>query len=150
MRCQGAVKELSGGTSATTNNRMELLAAIEALRVLRRPCEVEIFTDSQYLRQGITEWLVKWKAKGWKTVTRQPVKNEDLWRALDEAVKPHQITWRWLKGHAGHADNERCDALAGAAMAQVRRQFSRAELQAAKRDLREASHAPVAATPALL
>jgi ribonuclease HI len=121
LRCGEAVKEISGSAAMTTNNRMELQAAIEALRVLKRACEVELFTDSQYVRQGITEWIAKWKKRGWKTVGKQPVKNEDLWRALDEAVGPHRLQWRWLKGHAGHRDNERCDRLAGEAIAKLRK-----------------------------
>jgi len=122
-------KEVSGSDPATTNNRMELTAAIEALRVLREPCEIEFFTDSQYLRQGITEWLRGWKARGWLTATKQPVKNDDLWRALDAAVAPHRITWKWLKGHAGHAGNERCDQLATAAIEAVRKRFTKAQMQ---------------------
>lgn len=121
LRCGEAVKEISGSAELTTNNRMELQAAIESLRILKRPCEIELFTDSQYVRQGITEWIAKWKKRGWQTVGKQPVKNEDLWRALDEAVQPHRLQWRWLKGHAGHRDNERCDRLAGEAIAKLRK-----------------------------
>jgi ribonuclease HI len=121
LRWGEAVKEISGSAEATTNNRMELQAAIESLRLLKRPCEIELFTDSTYVRQGITEWVAKWKQRGWKTVGKQPVKNEDLWRALDEAVRPHRLQWRWLKGHAGHRDNERCDQLAGEAIAKLRK-----------------------------
>jgi ribonuclease HI len=127
LRCGSAVKEISGAAPHTTNNRMELQAAIEALRILNRPCEVEIFTDSQYVRQGISEWIKKWTARGWMTVGKQPVKNEDLWRALDEAVQPHTLHWRWLKGHAGHRDNERCDRLAAAAIAGLRAGGQRVE-----------------------
>jgi ribonuclease HI len=105
-------KELKGGEPDTTNNRMELLAAIAALEALRRPFEVELHTDSQYLRLGITEWLKGWKQNGWRTSARKPVKNEDLWRRLDEAAQRHRIDWRWVKGHAGHDDNERADELA--------------------------------------
>jgi len=137
-------REISGAAVATTNNRMELQAAIEALRVLKSPCAVEIFTDSQYLRQGITAWIASWKARGWQTTSKQPVKNVDLWRALDEAVKPHRITWKWLKGHAGHADNERCDVLAGAAIAGLHRQFTRAQIKAAVAEFK-AQQSPVAA-----
>lgn len=125
------LREISGGEIATTNNRMELRAAIEALRALKVPCAVELFTDSQYLRQGITAWLAAWKLRGWRTASKQPVKNEDLWRALDEAAQPHRIAWKWLKGHAGHVDNERCDVLAGAAMADLRKKHTKAEIKAA-------------------
>ena len=120
LRCGEFVKEISGSTPHTTNNRMELQAAIEALRILKRPCQIELFTDSQYVRQGISQWIKKWKARGWLTINKEPVKNEDLWRALDEAVQPHTLEWRWLKGHAGHVDNERCDQLATAAIAALR------------------------------
>lgn len=105
-------REISGSALATTNNRMELQAAIEALRALKEPCDIEFYTDSEYLREGITSWLKHWKLKGWKTKDRKPVKNMDLWKLLDEFVGKHQIDWRWLKGHAGHVHNERCDALA--------------------------------------
>jgi ribonuclease HI len=105
-------RELCGGELHTTNNRMEIMAAIRALQALKRPCQVELHTDSQYLRQGITEWLPGWKARGWKTAAKAPVKNEDLWRELDEARARHQVDWRWVKGHAGHPMNERADALA--------------------------------------
>jgi ribonuclease HI len=105
-------RELCGGELHTTNNRMEIMAAIRALQALKRPCQVELHTDSQYLRQGITEWLPGWKARGWKTAAKAPVKNEDLWRELDEARARHKVDWRWVKGHAGHPMNERADALA--------------------------------------
>jgi ribonuclease HI len=105
-------KELFGGAPNTTNNRMELQAAIEALKSLKRPCTVVLTTDSQYLRQGITTWLAGWKRNGWKTAAKQPVKNADLWQALDEQVARHQIEWRWVKGHSGHPENERADQLA--------------------------------------
>jgi ribonuclease HI len=108
---RGAEREISGGELDTTNNRMELTAAIEALQALKRPCKVELHTDSQYLRNGITEWLSAWKRRGWRT-TSGPVKNEDLWRRLDEARARHQVDWRWVKGHNGHPLNERADALA--------------------------------------
>jgi len=114
---QGKEKELSGGEPETTNNRMELMAAIMALEALKRPCAVDLFTDSQYVRQGITEWMQGWKARGWKTADKKPVKNEDLWRHLDEARQRHDVTWHWVRGHAGHAENERVDALARAGMA---------------------------------
>lgn len=110
-------KELTGGEFETTNNRMELMAAIQALKALRRPCVVDLYTDSTYVKNGITEWIEGWKAKGWKTAAKKPVKNADLWQALDEAVKPHTVTWHWVKGHAGHPENERADALANQGMA---------------------------------
>jgi len=105
-------KELSGGELATTNNRMELMAAIQALEALKKPCRVELFTDSQYVQKGIHEWIHAWKRRGWKTADGKPVKNDDLWRRLDEARSRHDVTWRWVKGHAGHEHNERADALA--------------------------------------
>lgn len=105
-------RELWGGEPATTNNRMELMAAIAALEALTRPCEVTLFTDSQYVRQGITEWLAGWKARGWRTADKKPVKNEDLWRRLDLARAHHRVQWKWVKGHAGDPLNERADALA--------------------------------------
>ena len=113
---RGREKELSGGEPLTTNNRMELMAAIMALEALTRPCEVELFTDSQYVRNGITEWMKGWKARGWLTADRKPVKNEDLWRRLDEARSAHTIRWHWVKGHASDPLNNRVDALAVAAM----------------------------------
>jgi ribonuclease HI len=112
-------RELKGGEDATTNNRMELTAAIEALTALKRPCRVELHTDSQYVKNGITQWLKLWKARGWRTMSKGAVKNEDLWRRLDEAAARHEIDWRWVKGHAGHPLNERADALAGRALREV-------------------------------
>jgi ribonuclease HI len=109
-------KELSGGEQLTTNNRMELTAAISALEALKRDCEVDLHTDSQYLRQGVTGWMFGWKKNGWRTADRKPVKNEDLWRRLDEATAHHKIEWRWVKGHAGDEMNERADELARAGM----------------------------------
>lgn len=111
-----AEKILSGAAADTTNNRMELMAAIEALRTLKRPCHVEFYTDSEYLRKGITEWLANWKRKGWKTAARKPVKNVDLWLQLDEAVGQHEIRWHWVKGHSGHPGNERADRIANQAI----------------------------------
>jgi ribonuclease HI len=105
-------KELFGGEAQTTNNRMELTAVIEALRALNRACEVEIHTDSQYVQKGITEWLKGWKSRGWKTADKKPVKNADLWQALDEAAAAHRVSWHWVKGHAGHEGNEHADQLA--------------------------------------
>jgi ribonuclease HI len=126
----GRVKEVSGGEPATTNNRMELRAAIEGLRALKEPCAIEVFTDSEYLRKGITEWVDGWKKRGWQTRDKQPVKNEDLWRELDAISARHTIRWRWVKGHAGHDQNERCDQLAREAVIAVRRQYRPEELKA--------------------
>jgi|TARA_B100001059_G_C17560937_1_gene440044 ribonuclease HI len=105
-------KELCGGESDTTNNRMELMAVIEGLKALSRSCEVILTTDSKYVMQGINDWLAGWKRNGWKTAAKKPVKNQDLWQALDEQCARHKIEWRWVKGHAGHAENERADELA--------------------------------------
>lgn len=110
-------RELKGGEADTTNNRMELLAAINALEALERPSTITVVTDSAYVKGGITEWLRNWKRNNWRTATKKPVKNEDLWRRLDEAAARHQVTWTWVKGHAGHPENERVDALARAGMA---------------------------------
>lgn len=114
---KGKERELSGGEALTTNNRMELMGAISALETLTRPCTVALHTDSQYLRQGITSWIHGWKRNGWKTADRKPVKNEELWKRLDAALKQHKIEWKWVKGHAGDEMNERADALARAGMA---------------------------------
>ncbi|KPQ10992.1 MAG: ribonuclease HI [Saliniramus fredricksonii] len=108
----GKERALKGGEELTTNNRMELMAAIMALETLKRPCAVDLFTDSQYVRQGITSWMQGWKARGWKTADRKPVKNEDLWRRLDEARNRHDVSWHWVKGHADDPLNHRVDALA--------------------------------------
>ncbi|TBW54773.1 ribonuclease HI [Marinobacter halodurans] len=108
----GAERELHGGEKETTNNRMELMAAIQGLKALKRQCQVDLYTDSQYVRKGITEWMANWKKNGWKTAARKPVKNADLWRALDELVESHDIRWHWVKGHAGVPGNERADRLA--------------------------------------
>ena len=105
-------KELCGGEAETTNNRMELMAAIRALEALTRPTDVRVTTDSQYVKQGITAWLPAWKARGWRTADRKPVKNMDLWQRLETALTPHRVEWRWIRGHAGHPENERADALA--------------------------------------
>ena len=112
LRFGATQKELSGGEAQTTNNRMELMAAIAALENLKRPCAVDLNTDSQYLRGGILSWMHNWKRNGWRTADKKPVKNEDLWRRLDEAAQRHEINWHWVKGHAGHALNERADELA--------------------------------------
>jgi ribonuclease HI len=130
-------RELSGGVPATTNNRMELQAAIEALSALKRSCAVEFHTDSNYLRDGITKWLHGWKRNGWKTQAKQPVKNEDLWRQLDALVEGHQVNWHWVKGHAGHAGNERCDVLATDAIIAVKQRYSREQLAACLREFNE-------------
>lgn len=105
-------KELCGGERQTTNNRMELMAVIEGLKALKRPSQVRVTTDSQYVKNGITQWIHNWKRNGWKTAAKKPVKNADLWQALDRAVGQHQVEWAWVKGHAGHAQNERADQLA--------------------------------------
>ncbi|HEX6015832.1 MAG TPA: ribonuclease HI [Geminicoccaceae bacterium] len=119
-------KELSGGEALTTNNRMELTAAIAALESLRRPARVLLFTDSQYLRQGITAWIDAWRLRGWRTADKQPVKNQDLWERLDAARRRHRVDWRWLKGHTGHAENERADELARAEIKRLRQDLHRA------------------------
>jgi ribonuclease HI len=122
IRAGGTEKELSGGEALTTNNRMELMAAIEGLNALKRPCHVMLSTDSRYVMDGLTKWIKGWQKNGWKTAARQPVKNADLWQALLDAAKPHRVEWTWVKGHAGHPDNERADRLASdAAMAAGRR-----------------------------
>ena len=113
-------KELKGGESPTTNNRMELLAAISALEALTKPCTVELYTDSQYLRQGITSWIHNWKRNGWKTADKKPVKNVDLWQRLEAALHQHEVRWHWVKGHAGHPENERADQLARDGLAENR------------------------------
>jgi ribonuclease HI len=113
-------KELKGGELLTTNNRMELMAAIAALEALKRPCRVDLHTDSQYLRSGITAWIAKWKKNGWRTADKKPVKNADLWRRLDAALSDHEIRWHWVRGHAGHDINERADLLAREAIAEIR------------------------------
>jgi ribonuclease HI len=112
-------KEICGGEPATTNNRMELMAAIQALEMLNRPCKIELHTDSQYVMKGITEWVRGWKARGWKTADKSPVKNDDLWKRLDAARDRHDVDWRWVKGHAGHPLNERADQLANDGLRQA-------------------------------
>ncbi len=129
-------KEISGGELATTNNRMELRAAIEALACLREFCEVAFHTDSEYVRQGISEWIRGWKRRGWLTVDRQPVRNADLWRRLDELNASHRVTWHWVRGHTGNPLNERCDALAQHAIRHLRARHTRAELAAAMSEFR--------------
>ncbi|MEN5118707.1 ribonuclease HI [Luteimonas sp. TWI662] len=115
LRYRSTERELSGGEPQTTNNRMELMAAIAALEALTEPCRVDLHTDSQYVRQGITEWLANWVRRGWKTAGGGAVKNQDLWQRLQQACQRHEIAWHWVKGHAGHPENERADALATAA-----------------------------------
>lgn len=117
LEFNGKTKELKGGMALTTNNQMELTAAIEALNALKRPCNVEIHTDSQYVKNGVTSWVHNWKRNGWRTADKKPVKNAELWQALDAATERHNIDWRWVKGHAGHDLNERADTLANEGMA---------------------------------
>lgn len=112
LRWDGHERELAGGEAMSTNNRMELMAAIAGLEALRRPCSVELTTDSQYLKRGIEQWMERWKANGWRTADRKPVKNKDLWQRLEAAARPHDVRWHWVRGHAGHAENERVDQLA--------------------------------------
>jgi ribonuclease HI len=120
LRSNGKERELSGGEALTTNNRMELMAAIEALKALKKPCHVQLYTDSNYVRDGITRWIHGWRRNGWKTADKKPVKNAELWQALLDATAPHRIDWHWVRGHAGHPENERADALA-CAEAEARR-----------------------------
>lgn len=112
LRFKGVEKELCGGEEETTNNRMELAAAINGLNSLKRPVKVDLYTDSTYVKDGITKWIFNWKKNGWKTAAKKPVKNADLWQALEAALAPHDVQWHWVKGHDGHEDNERADALA--------------------------------------
>jgi ribonuclease HI len=116
LRYGDVEKELSGGEAQTTNNRMELMAAIAGLEALKRPCQVKLYTDSQYVLGGITQWVAGWKARNWRTADKKPVKNVDLWQRLEAAAAPHRTEWIWVKGHAGHPENERADALARAAV----------------------------------
>lgn len=127
-------RELSGGVPATTNNRMELQAAIEALNALKEPCAVEIHTDSEYLKNGVQSWMINWKRNGWMTKARKPVKNVDLWQQLDQAITRHQIKWHWVKGHAGQEGNERCDELATEAVAKIRASTKPNDLKAALKE----------------
>ncbi len=112
LSLHGTVKEIYGGEPLTTNNRMELTAVIRALEALTRPCEADVYVDSQYVQKGISEWLPSWKRRGWRTADKKPVKNQDLWQRLDELARGHSVRWHWVKGHAGHPQNERADALA--------------------------------------
>ncbi len=116
LRYQGNEKELNGGKAETTNNEMELMAAIDARNALKQPCEIDLYTDSVYVRDGIMKWIEGWKRNNWRTAAKKPVKNVELWQALDDATSRHNITWHWVKGHAGHPDNERADELARAGM----------------------------------
>ncbi|TAK41755.1 MAG: ribonuclease HI [Betaproteobacteria bacterium] len=120
LRAKGRERELCGGEPATTNNRMELTAVISALQALRRRCAVRVYTDSQYVQKGISQWIRDWKRRGWRTAAKQPVKNADLWQRLDALAQTHDIEWHWVRGHAGHAENERADALANRAIDQLR------------------------------
>lgn len=123
------VREITGGVPASTNNRMELQAAVEGLRSLREPCSVELFTDSQYVRIGVFEWLSEWKTRGWRTKDKKPVKNAELWRELDAESEKHEVSWHWLKGHAGHDLNERCDLLARREISKIREKVPPDELK---------------------
>jgi ribonuclease HI len=120
LRFRGDEKELSGGERETTNNRMEMMAAIAALEALKRPSEVRLTTDSIYVRNGITQWIHAWKYRGWKTAAGKPVKNKDLWQRLEKALRPHRVDWQWVKGHSGHPENERADELAREAIKKLR------------------------------
>lgn len=117
LTCEGKEKTLSGGESLTTNNRMEMTAVIRALEALKKPSTVKIYTDSSYVQKGISEWIIGWKARNWRTADKKPVKNEDLWKTLDSLAKQHEIEWIWVKGHAGNVGNERADALANEGVA---------------------------------
>jgi ribonuclease HI len=129
LEFKGREKEIYGGAADTTNNRMELTAAIEALKALSRACIVELHTDSEYLRNGITKWIHGWKRNGWRTADKKPVKNADLWQALDQLIVTHKVDWRWVRGHAGHDLNERADALARKGMAPfLKRKKNRVEV----------------------
>jgi ribonuclease HI len=119
MRFNQQEKDLSGGEKDTTNNRMEMMAVIAALEALKRPCQVTITTDSQYVMKGMTEWLPGWKARNWRTASKQPVKNADLWQRMEKAAAMHQLTWQWVRGHSGHPENERADQLAVAAREKI-------------------------------
>ena len=119
LRFNGTDKELFGGERTTTNNRMELMAVIRGLQALKRACEVTVTTDSQYVKNGITQWIHNWKRNGWRTAAKKPVKNEDLWKLLDQEVAQHQVSWHWVRGHSGHPENERADALANKGIEQL-------------------------------
>lgn len=131
LRYKGTTRELSGGEPETTNNRMELMAAIQALGALKEPCKVDFYTDSNYVKDGIGGWIEGWKRNGWKTAAKAPVKNAELWRALDEARRRHEVTWHWVKGHAGHPENERADELARLGMAPFKKKVKKVQPPAA-------------------
>ncbi len=137
LSCGPHTRELTGAVCATTNNRMELQAAIEAFTALKKPCVVEFHTDSNYLNNGVTTWLAGWKRNGWRTKAKTPVKNADLWCQLDSVVTPHRVTWHWVKGHAGHQGNERCDRLATESIEALERQYSREQLKASLQDFNQ-------------
>jgi ribonuclease HI len=120
LRYGDVEKEMNGGEPETTNNRMEMMAAIMAIEAVKRPCEIHLHTDSEYLRQGITTWIHSWKARGWKTADKKPVKNVDLWQRLERAIETHDVHWHWVKGHSGHVENERADELARLAIRQMK------------------------------
>jgi len=120
LRFKGVEKELKGGEAQTTNNRMEMMAVIQGLSALTRPCEVDVYTDSEYVKKGMTEWLRGWKARGWKTADKKPVKNDDLWQMLDQISSRHTVHWHWVRGHAGHPENERADQLARDGLTEAR------------------------------
>ena len=132
------VREITGGIAATTNNRMELMAAIESLNLLKEACDIDFHTDSEYVRNGITQWLAGWKRNGWRTAAKKPVKNADLWQQLDAANARHTVRWHWVKGHAGNDLNERCDELVQEAIAKVKDSHSSAELASALKVFKEA------------
>ncbi len=132
-------KEISGGELATTNNRMEIKAAAAAIALLKEPCAVTLYTDSEYLRRGITEWLPNWKRRGWKTIQKKKVKNQDLWQELDAISQGHKINWQWLKGHAGHSKNERCDALAAEVIRKIKSNSTASQLKLELQKFREKS-----------
>jgi ribonuclease HI len=127
LRAGAHERELSGGERLTTNNRMELMAAIAGLEALKRSCEVDVTTDSQYVKRGVEEWMARWRANGWRTSDRKPVRNQDLWERLAAAIASHRVRWHWVRGHAGHAENERVDALARAAAEAMAAKGLRAE-----------------------
>ncbi len=135
LRFNGATKELSGGEAETTNNRMELLAAISALNALKETCTVDLHTDSKYVMDGISKWIHGWKKNGWRTADKKPVKNGELWQALDEANRRHKVTWHWVKGHDGHVENERADELAREGMAPFKKGSFKPAVPALKSDV---------------
>jgi ribonuclease HI len=146
LRFNGASKELSGGEANTTNNRMELMAAIQALSALKEPVEVDLYTDSNYVKDGIGGWIEGWKRNGWKTASKQPVKNAELWQALDEARKRHKVNWHWVKGHDGHVENERADELARMGMAPFKPARAKPEAQPTIKSRTPASGKPASAS----